>query len=104
MLCSGQPDPRLQEAVERTQTAVDHAGRWLQETVDERALLEAGARRFAMTLGRATELALLADHAQWCLDEGKGERALAAARRFSRSRIDLVEDEATLAESLLLVD
>jgi acyl-CoA dehydrogenase len=97
-------DPRLQKAVACAETAVDHAGRWLQETLEERPLLEAGARRFAMTLGRATELALLADHAQWCLDEGKGERALAAARRFSRSRIDLIEDEEFTGESRLLVD
>jgi len=97
-------DPRLQGAVERSQTAVEHAGQWLQETLEERPLLEAGARRFAMTLGRATELALLADHAQWCLDQGKGERALAAAQRFARSRIDLIEDEDFIAASRLLVD
>jgi hypothetical protein len=96
-------DPRLRGAVERSQAAVQHAGRWLQEASAERAVLEAGARRFAMTLGRATELSLLADHAQWCLDQGKGDRALAAARRFSRSRIDLIEDEDTLAESRSLV-
>jgi hypothetical protein len=57
-----------------------------------------------VTLGRATELALLVDHAQWCLDKGKGERALAAARRFARGRIDLIEDEALVRESRLLVD
>ena len=96
-------DGRLQTAVERSQAAVQHAGRWLHETLEERPLLEAGARRFAMTLGRATELALLADHAQWCLDQGKGERALAAARRFARSRINLIEDEDFLGESRLLV-
>ena len=96
-------DPRLRGAVERSQAAVQHAGRWLQEASANRAILEAGARRFAMTLGRATELSLLADHAQWCLDQGKGDRALAAARRFSRSRIDLVEDEDTLAESQSLL-
>ena len=96
-------DPRLRGAAERSQAAVQHAGRWLQEASANRAILEAGARRFAMTLGRATELSLLADHAQWCLDQGKGDRALAAARRFSRSRIDLVEDEDTLAESQSLL-
>jgi hypothetical protein len=97
-------DARLRVAVERSEAAVQHAGRWLQENLDRRPQIEAGARRFAMTLGRATELALLVDHAQWCLNQRKGERALAAARRFSRSRIDLVEDEAMLAESVLLVD
>jgi acyl-CoA dehydrogenase len=55
-------------------------------------------------LGRATELALLADHAQWCLNHGKGERALAAARRLSRSRIDLIEDDDFADESRLLVE
>ncbi|MFA9412690.1 MAG: acyl-CoA dehydrogenase, partial [Deltaproteobacteria bacterium] len=97
-------DPRLQGAVEHSQAAVQHAGRWLQEALEERPLLEAGARRFAMTLGRATELALLVDHAQWCLDQRKGERALAAARRFARSRIDFIEDEEFTSESRLLVD
>jgi hypothetical protein len=96
-------DARLRGAVERSQAAVEHAGRWLHETLEARPLLEAGARRFAMTLGRATELALLVDHAQWCLDEGKSERALAAARCFARTRIDLIEDEAALAESLLMI-
>ena len=97
-------DSRLHAVVERSQSAVQHAGQWLQETLEERTLLEAGARRFAVTLGRATELALLVDHAQWCLDKGKGERALAAARRFARGRIDLTEDEELVRESRLLVD
>jgi acyl-CoA dehydrogenase len=97
-------DTRLQQAVERSQVAVQHAGQWLQATLEDRPSLEAGARRFAMTLGRATELALLADHAQWCLDQGKGERAVAAARRFARSRIDLIEDDGSAEESRLLVD
>jgi alkylation response protein AidB-like acyl-CoA dehydrogenase len=96
-------DARLRVATERGAAAVQHAGRWLQTTLEDRPVLEAGARRFAMTLGRATELALLADHAQWCLDQGKGERALAAARRFARSRIDLIEDDDFTGESELLV-
>ncbi|MGB8331107.1 MAG: acyl-CoA dehydrogenase family protein [Polyangiales bacterium] len=97
-------DGRLRAAVDRSQIAVQHAGRWLQETLDRRPALERGARRFAMTLGRATELALLVDHAQWALDRGKGERALAAARRYARSRIDLIEDEDVGDESRLLID
>jgi acyl-CoA dehydrogenase len=97
-------DTRLRAAVERSEVAVQHAGRWLQASGDERPLLEAGARRFAMTLGRAAELALLVDHAQWCLDHRKGERALAAARRFAQSRIDLIEDDDFTGESRLLVE
>jgi len=57
-----------------------------------------------MTLGRLVQLSLLTDHAQWCLDHGKGERALAAARRFARSRIDFIEDEDFSDESRLLVE
>ena len=97
-------DPRLQAAVHCGRAATGHASQWLSATLGERELLEAGARRFAMTLGRITELALLADHAQWCLDHGKGERALAAARRFARSRIDLIEDDDFMSESRLLVE
>ena len=39
-----------------------------------------------MTLGRSLELALLAGHAQWCLDHGHGPRMAAAARRFALER------------------
>ena len=47
-----------------------------------------------MTLGRATELALLVDHAQWCLDEGKGERAhRPPPDALPEAAIDLIEDE-----------
>jgi len=97
-------DSRLRIAVDRSQSAVQHAGRWLSKTLEERELLEAGARRFAMTLGRATELALLVDHAQWSLDRDKGERALAAARRFAQSRIDFIQDEGFLDDSRRLID
>ncbi|MDH3622947.1 MAG: acyl-CoA dehydrogenase family protein [Myxococcales bacterium] len=96
-------DARLQEAARRARSAVEHAGRWLESATENRPVLEAGARRFAMTLGRALELALLVEHAQWCLDQDKGARALAAARRFSGSRVDLIEDDAALTESQLMV-
>ena len=96
-------DSRLASAAERGRAAMRHANAWLA-AAQERDFLEAGARRFAMTVGRIAELALLCEHAQWCLDHGKGERALAAARRFARSRIDLIEDDDFMSESRLLVD
>jgi len=65
------------------------------------ARLEAGARRLALTLGRSLELALLADHAQWCLVNGHGPRTAAAARRFAQSPIDLI-DEHALEDTRLL--
>jgi alkylation response protein AidB-like acyl-CoA dehydrogenase len=54
------------------------------------AVREAAARSIALTLGRTLALALLAEHAQACLDLGRGRRALAAARRFARSGVDLL--------------
>jgi len=97
-------DPRLSMPCERAAAALRHADAWLRENLAERDRVEAGARRFAMTLGRSIELALLVEHAQWCLDHGHGERSLAAARRFARSRVDLIEDEDFTTESTLLVD
>ena len=52
--------------------------------------LESGARRFALTLGRTFELALLARQAQWSSDNQRGSHALAAARRFSATPINLL--------------
>jgi alkylation response protein AidB-like acyl-CoA dehydrogenase len=72
------------------QLAVDTVRRcaaWVREAMDEGpAALEGGARRFALTLGRAVELALLVRQAQSSLDVGD-PRPAAAARRFAESRI-----------------
>jgi hypothetical protein len=54
--------------------------------------LEVGARRFALTLGRALALALLVEHAQWSLDNEQDSRPMAAARRFAKQPIDSVVD------------
>jgi len=54
----GVSDARLFGVV---RSALDHAASWLA-TSDE---VEAGARRFSLTLGRTIELALLIKHAQW---------------------------------------
>ena len=52
--------------------------------------LEAGARRFSLTLGRTVELALLIKHAQWSKEHEHDDRAAAAACRFAASGIDLI--------------
>lgn len=65
--------------------ALDHATSWFSRITD-RSELESGARRFALTLGRTMELALLMQQAQWSQDE----QAAAAARRFAASGIDLI--------------
>ena len=41
--------------------AVDHAEQWLT-SIDDRTVLQAGARRFAMTVARTVELALLVEY------------------------------------------
>ena len=76
----------LANAARIAKSALDHARTWL--TAAERAgppVLEAGARRFVLTLGRTMELALLIKHAQW-----SGEHE--TARRFATSAIDLIVD------------
>src|SRR5829696_4516776 len=86
-------DPRLADAARVARSALDHATSWLAEA--ERAgppALEAGARRFALTLGRTMELALLIKHAQWSQDHERDVRATAVARRFASSGVDLIVD------------
>ena len=69
-------DAALASLAGRALRAVRAAGDWLQGHLARgeagRAEIEAGARRFALTLGRATELALLADHARWSLEHEGG--------------------------------
>jgi hypothetical protein len=87
-------DGGLAKPVAVARGAFKHAAMWVQEAMAQSDRLEAGARRFAMTLGRALELALLTNHAQWCLDHGHGPRTAAAARRFAMTAVDLVDDGA----------
>jgi acyl-CoA dehydrogenase len=95
----GATDPALRPVVEAARAAIEHAARLLAAGAPAR---EAGARHAALTLGRALEAALLAEHAQWCLDRGRGRRALAAARRLARNGLDLVGAAGDLSESALL--
>ncbi len=84
-------DHRLAESARIAQSALAHAESWLAEARTAGTLvLEAGARRFALTLGRATELALLCRHAQWSQENEGDVRATGAARRFGASGIDLL--------------
>ncbi|HTJ41265.1 MAG TPA: acyl-CoA dehydrogenase family protein [Kofleriaceae bacterium] len=82
----------LVAAAQTARAARDHALAWASSTMKDPVRLEAGARRLALTFGRALELAYLVAHAQWCLDHGRGPRAAAAARRFARTAIDRIDD------------
>ena len=86
-------DPRLTHPTRIALSALEHAATWItQSQKDGQTMLEAGARRLALTLGRAMELALLIRHAQWSNHEND-HRAIAAARRFAHSGIDYIVDD-----------
>jgi len=88
----------------RIEATLEQLGKWYQEIAGkDEALLEAGARRFALTLGRTFEAALLARHAQWALDHENDLRSLAAARRFALAGFNLLGDPDS-ADSRLLMD
>ncbi|HEV7842148.1 MAG TPA: acyl-CoA dehydrogenase family protein, partial [Pyrinomonadaceae bacterium] len=85
-------DAKLADARHTCREAISHAEDWLKSAMkDGQPSSEAGARRFALTVGRAFALARLAQHAQWSLDEEKDARALAATRRFAQGGIDLIK-------------
>ncbi len=99
-LCSAVRDTVLAETAKPALAALQRAAGWLRGT--RGAALEAGARRFAMTLGRAFALLLLCRQAQWSLDHGGDARPLAAAVAFSRRPLDLI-DEATDTDAAALL-
>jgi len=84
-------DPELAEPVSITRAAMRHAEKWFRRVAGQEEL-EAGARRFALTLGRTMESALLIRQAQWSRDYEADGRSIVAARRFARSGIDLLID------------
>jgi alkylation response protein AidB-like acyl-CoA dehydrogenase len=84
-------EPRLEAAGRKATAALERAALWL-ESGQDRELLQAGARRLALTLARALQLALLCEHAQWMLDHGGDRRGYAAALRFSRLPVDLMHE------------
>jgi len=100
---AGVRDPSLGPPVRAALRAVEHAAEWLRgATRAGQPALQAGARRFSLTLGRALEAALLAAHAQWALDRGD-PRPTAAARRLAAQGVDLVVSTSE-DDSRLLVD
>jgi alkylation response protein AidB-like acyl-CoA dehydrogenase len=97
----GLTEPRLAAAGRQAIAALERAVLWL-ESGQDRELLQAGARRLAMSLARALELALLCEHAQWMLDHGGDRRGYAAALRFSRLPVDLLQEMDPELDRILL--
>ncbi len=96
-------DPGLRAPAAAARDALRRATSWVAEAMSRPDELEAGARRFAITLGRSLELAYLVGHGQWCLDHGvpAGPWLAAAARRFAAHGVDVI-DSTNLADSRLL--
>ena len=91
-IMQGVRHPDLVRISARVEQTLEAARLWFVERSQNAASLEAGARRFALTLGRAFALALLSRQAQWSLDHERDERPLAAARRFAASGVNLLAD------------
>ena len=84
--------PTLQKALRPALTAFRDAAKWLQKSLGDEEAMQAGARRFALTLGHALELAYTARHAQWSLHEEQDGRSAAAAERLAAQRINHIAD------------
>lgn len=82
-------DARLGELAAQAAAALDHVVEWLGRN-GEAMSLQAGARRVAMTIGRAWQLMLLIEQAQWELDTAGDRTGVAAAGRFAASPVDLL--------------
>ena len=85
-------DQSLQHASTTAQVAWQHALTWFQANQADKVRLQAGMRRFALTVARATALALLVEHAQWAYDHNQNEHVAAAARLFAQQPIDYIDD------------
>ncbi|WP_022836774.1 acyl-CoA dehydrogenase family protein [Salisaeta longa] len=82
--------PELKQAVDTARAAFRNAVSWLSDaTKEDEQAPQAGARRFARTIGQALELALLARHAQWALQH-EGGRAVAVVEHFAAQGIDRI--------------
>ena len=94
----------LGNQVQSARKAFEHAERWLAGAMQAGpATLEAGARRLALTLGRAVELSLLVEQASFELDRGEQSRAAAAARRLDFAGIDLIREDSLAEDAALLL-
>lgn len=88
---SGAADGVLKTSAEFACAAVEHARRWLSSSND-RTVLQTGARRFAMTLARAMELALLVEYGSATRNEGALRASQDWCRRLRHMGIDSIQD------------
>lgn len=95
--------PELRAEAEGARRAADRASAWLSETMSkDPGLVEAGARMFALTLGRSTELALLVSHASRTQRELADARSVYAAKRFFANGVDVLRPLDASARALAM--
>jgi len=83
-----------QPLIDQMQLAIDALDQVRQWQVRNRdaAALQAGARRAALSVGRAWQLMLLIEHAHWSAEHDNDASAAAAAMRFAATPINLLAD------------
>lgn len=85
--------PTLTRAIRPAVHAYRDAAKWLSRAIGEGdEALEAGARRFALTMGKSLELLYTARHAQWSLNTEQDGRSAAAAERLAARKINHIAD------------
>ncbi|MBM3342830.1 MAG: acyl-CoA dehydrogenase [Betaproteobacteria bacterium] len=89
----GVREPVLLRLTAQVERVLEQAAEWLNGAMQSGAnATEAGARRFALTVGRALELALLLRQAQWSLEHEQDARATAAARLFAAQGVNVLAE------------
>jgi hypothetical protein len=105
ILMRGLREPQLVALSARIEKALEAADGWWRDAAGrDESRLEAGARRFCLTLGRSAAAALLARHAQWALEHENDRRGLAAALRFAAAGISLLSEPDPALARLLADD
>lgn len=95
-------DGTLMGAGQLATAAVRRAKDWLSASKDVQHT-QAAARDLAFTLGRAYELALLVEHAQWQLSTDNDSSGVAAVRLFMREPIDCLGQGSDLEDAIALL-
>lgn len=103
-LTTGLEDEALVQAAAQATAAFEHARSWFRSAAqDDPQHLEAGARRFALTIGRSLQLALLCHHGNWCLTQTvRDERPRHAALRLAAHGCDAIRETILCEQSFPL--
>jgi alkylation response protein AidB-like acyl-CoA dehydrogenase len=103
--CVENVEPSLKKPATDAIAAVEHANAWLLATLQSGGptAVEGGARRLAITLGRALEVALLVREATRAKKHGDDAKPAAAARRLARHGIDHISDDGFDADAKTLL-